>query len=79
MERILIIGATQRRRAERIVNAFVEEGIINAEDDITAVLKPNDPKLKPHGKTTKVEAITVFRDGDGVMDAAADTYKVKFP
>lgn len=80
MERILYIGATQRRRAGRIVDAFVEEGIIGAEDDITAVLKPNDPKLRSHGKTTRVEVVTVFRDGEkGPIDAVTDTYKVEFP
>jgi hypothetical protein len=82
-EKLINIDALQGRRgARRIVNAFIKEGIVGKEDEITVVLKPADPKITSHGKTTKVEVLTVFRDGDGVrgeMDAVTDTYRVELP
>ena len=83
MERLVNIDASQGKRgAKRIVDAFIEEGIMGAEDDITVVLKQGDPRVTSYGKTTKVEVLTVFRDGDGVrgeMDATTDTYRVELP
>lgn len=82
-ERLINIDVSQGKHgAKRIVNAFINEEIVSAEDDITVVLKQDDSKITSHGKTTKVEVLTIFRDGDGVrgeMDTTTDTYRVELP
>ncbi len=80
-EKLINIDASQGRRgARRIVKAFIREGIVGKEDDVTVVLKQSDPRITSQGRTTRVEVLSIFRDGDGVrgeMDATTDTYRVK--
>lgn len=80
MERLINVGVDQARRVKRIVGALIEGGIVGERDDITVVLKNDEPKLVSRGKTTKIEVVTVFRDGEkGPIDTITDTYRVKFP
>lgn len=80
MERLINVDRSLDNDVERLVEALVAKGAVGEKDDIRVVLEKDNPKLSTHGKKTKIEVTTVFRDGKrGPMEAITEIYTVEFP